>query len=197
MYRRQFFASLAKASIDMLGANPFYGSLENAYYTFVPSRKRDCPTILVVALRLKEEIYLDDYNIISMDKWPQNPSVQFWRKLLLRHDLTDELYVMCKQIPSSPPSFMRKAICISSYGKGFRAAEYSPVLPVLLIMEPNEIEDMPSLEGFAPGSDVFVTHPNGLNIKESPAYSRLRSFFTLPRKQEQAKNTSQTRPTDA
>lgn len=178
--RRDFFSSIAKVSAEVLSSKPFYGSIEDQSYMFAPSHKRGAPTLLVVGLRLKEHLYQDHFNIITMPKWPEGntTTLHFWRKLLIRHDLTDEMYVIAQNIPRGAPSFMKKAVCL--IGNGFALPEISSLMPVLLVTAPDSphVEALPSFaNSCAAGSDVFVTYPTGLNIKESPAYLRLLGFF--------------------
>lgn len=178
--RRDFFSSIAKVSAESLSSKPFYGTVEDHQYMFAPSNKRNAPTLLIVGLRLKEHVYQDNYNIITMATWPKESemSLQFWRKIMIRHDLTDELYVVAQNVPAKAPSIMRKAICL--IGKGYKLPKINTLMPVMLITPPDSphIEALPNLiEGCAEGSDVFVTHPTGLNIKESPAFTRLHQFF--------------------
>ena len=179
MRRRDFFSSIAQAGADLLVNNQFHGSLEGETYTFSPSNNRDSGTILVIDLNLKESLYIDNYNIINMRNWPQGKSIQFWRKLLIRHDLTDEIYVLCKKIPVSPPSFMRKASCIGQDGS-FRSAGNMSLLPVLLVISPHNVQENNQhlLNGLAEGSDIFVGHADSLNIANSPALQRLHNFFS-------------------
>lgn len=179
MRRRDFFSSLAEASMDLLGDNPFHGTLDNCLYTFVPSSYKNNPTLLIVGgLRLRDNIYKEKFNLIYMDRWPENQSdVSFWRKLLLRHDLTDQMYVLCKTLPDSAPSFMMKVVCLNK-DSAARANRNLKTLPVMLLVgEDKAINGLPELSHFGRGSDVFVAPPNSLNIQGSPAYDRLFSFF--------------------
>ncbi|MFT7433381.1 MAG: hypothetical protein ACI9TY_001013 [Alphaproteobacteria bacterium] len=178
MRRRDFFSSIAEASMELLGANPFHGSLEGCLYTFVPSSYKNSPTLLIVGgLRLRENVYKDKFHLIYMDRWPENQgNVSFWRKILLRHDLTDQMYVLCKTLPDSAPSFMMKAVCLNR-DSVTRANRHLKTLPVMLLVGEEKAKNLPSLEHFGHGSDVFVSPPNSLNIKNSPAYERLISFF--------------------
>lgn len=176
--RRDFFASLAEASLSLLGENPFHGTLDEVSYTFVPSHYKDKPTLLVAGgLRLKEDVYQKDFNLIYMEKWPKNQrDVAFWRRLLLRHDLTDQLFVLCKTLPETAPSFMMKAICLDKNSVA-RVNRNLKTLPVMLLVGEDKAHNMPSVEYFGHGSDVFVGNPNLLNVENSPAYDRLMHFF--------------------
>ena len=177
MKRRDFFARLSEASIEILGSNPFYGSLEGNKYTYVPCMYKDQPTLLVVGrLRLQEQVYTDRFNLIYMDKWPVNGNVPFWRKLLLRHDLTDQIFVLCKELPLNPPSFMRRVVCLSKDS----VATSSPAsrrLPTMLFVKETDTQAMPNMAGFSQGSDIYVDTPGMLNVKNSPAYTRVLQFF--------------------
>ncbi len=176
--RRDFFASLAEASMSLLGENPFHGTLDDVLYTFVPSTYRNKPTLLVAGgLRLKEAVYKDQFNLIYMDKWPANQrDVSFWRRLLLRHDLTDQMFVICKTLPETAPSFMMKAVCLDKNSVA-RLNRNLKSLPVMLLVGEENAHNMPSLEHYGSSSDVFVANPNLLNVEKSPAYDRVLSFF--------------------
>jgi len=178
MRRRDFFSSLTEASVNLLGDNPFHGTLDTNLYTFVPSSYKNSPTLLVIGgLRLRESIYKEKFNLIYMDKWPENQGdIVFWRKLLLRHDLTDELYVLCKTLPDSAPSFMLKVVCLSK-SSAMRGNSNLSTLPVMLLVGENKAFNLPDLTCFGRGSDVFVSPPSSLNIKGSPAYDRMLNFF--------------------
>lgn len=164
--------------MSLLGENPFYGTLDEQPYTFVPSNYKDRPTFLVLGgLRLKENVYKDHFNLIYMDKWPKNQrDVSFWRKLLLRHDLTDQMFVLCKTLPETAPSFMMKAICLDKNSVA-RMNRNLKTLPVMLLVGEEKAQNLPSVEHFGHGSDVFVANPNLLNVENSPAFDRLMSFF--------------------
>ncbi|MEC8066949.1 MAG: hypothetical protein VX154_03730 [Pseudomonadota bacterium] len=176
--RRDFFASLAEASLSMLGENAFHGSLDEVSYTFVPSNYRNKPTLLVAGgLRLKEGVYKDHFNLIYMDKWPTNQrDVSFWRRLLLRHDLTDQMFVLCKTLPESAPSFMMKAICLDKNSVA-RMNRNLKTLPVMLLVGEDKAHNMPTVDHYGHGSDLFVSNPNLLNVEGSMAFNRLMQFF--------------------
>tara|TARA_R110000868_G_scaffold190862_1_gene434755 strand:- start:57220 stop:57765 length:546 start_codon:yes stop_codon:yes gene_type:complete len=179
MRRRDFFSSLAEASMDLLGDNPFHGTLADSLYTFVPATYKNSPTLLVMGgLRLRENVYKDKFNLIYMDKWPTHQAdVSFWRKLLLRHDLTDQIFVLCKTLPDSAPSFMMKAVCLDK-NSAARENRNLKTLPVMLLVGEDKVGNgLPNLEHFGHGSDVFVSSPNTLNIQGSPAYDRVVNFF--------------------
>lgn len=177
MKRRDFFARLSEASIDMLGSNPFYGTLDDVPYTFVPCNYKDQPTLLIVGkLRLNESVYNDRFNLIYMDKWPVSMSMPFWRRLLLRHDLTDEVFVLCKDLPLNPPSFMRRVVCLSKNSVA-TSSPASRSLPTMLFIKEADAVNIPAMNGFATGSDIYVDTPGTLNVKNSPAYIRMLQFF--------------------
>ena len=176
MKRRDFFSRLSEASVEILGSNPFYGSLDDVKYTFVPCDIKNQPTLLVVGkLRLKETVYTDRFNLIYMDKWPFG-TITFWRKLLLRHDLTDQVFVLCKELPINPPSFMKRVVCLSKDSVS-TSSPASRGLPTLLFVKQDNITNLPSMERFARGSDIYVDTPSTLNVKNSPAYIRMLQFF--------------------
>lgn len=164
--------------MTLLGENAFHGSLSDVSYTFVPSSYRNKPTLLVAGgLRLKEDVYKNHFNLIYMDKWPKNQrDVAFWRKLLLRHDLTDQMFVLCKTLPENAPSFMMKAVCLDKNSVA-RMNRNLKTLPVMLLVGEEKAHNMPSVEHFGHGSDVFVANPNLLNVENSPAFDRLMGFF--------------------
>ena len=178
MRRRDFFSSLAQASIELLGQNAFHGSILDVPYTFVPSNLPDKPTLLVVGgLRLKEKIYLNHFNVIFMDKWPKANDVIFWRKLLLRHDLTDQVHVLCKNMPASMPSFMKRVLCLSA-GSAKVSSIITRRVPTMVMVSEDQALSLPqNTSTWAKGSDVFVGNVNGLNNHQSPAYARAMQFF--------------------
>lgn len=177
MKRRDFFSRLSEATIDLLGSNPFYGSLDDVKYTFVPCQYKDQPTLLIVGkLRLQETVYTDRFNLIYIDAWPLGVQMPFWRKLLLRHDLTDQIFVLCRDLPINPPSFMRRTVCLKADAVR-TSAPSTRRLPTLLFLKQSDVLNIPSMAGFASGSDIYVDTPNTLNIKNSPAYKRVMSFY--------------------
>lgn len=177
MRRRDFFSTLSQATIEVLGQNAFHGTLQETPYTFVPSNLKDKPTLVVTdGLRLREKLYLDNFNVIFMDKWPQTNDVIFWRKLLLRHDLTDQVHVLCKFMPQSVPSFMKRIVCLNS-GSAQMASVITRRLPTMVMTDELRAGTLPETSTWAKGSDVFVGQINGLNIQNSPTHKRFLEFL--------------------
>ena len=177
MKRRDFFARLAQASADLLGSNPFHGSLDGVKYSFIPGDLKELPTMLVVGnLQLNEETYKDKFNLIYISRWPSVDRL-FWRKLLLRHDLLDEIYILCRQIPPYTPSFFKKIVCFEKNSIIQRPSTVQTI-PTLLFIRGEDNFRIPEMTKIgATGSDVFVGFPGGLNTKNSPSYKRLCSFY--------------------
>jgi hypothetical protein len=179
MRRRDFFSTLTQATIDVLGQNAFHGTLQETPYTFVPSNLKDKPTLVVVdGLRLREKLYLDNFNVIFMDKWPQTNDVIFWRKLLLRHDLTDQVFILCKFMPQSAPSFIKRIVCLNS-GSASMASVITRRLPTMVMVDELRAGTLPKTATWAAGSDVFVGTANGLNISGSSAHKRFMEFLKI------------------
>jgi len=178
MRRRDFFSSLAQASMELLGQNAFRGTLQETPYTFIPANLKDKPTLLVVGgLRLHEKIYLDNFNIIFMDEWSNTGDVIFWRKLLLRHDLNDHIYVLCKHMPQTIPSFMKRIVCLSGPSAKASSIITRKVATMVMVSEEKAGTLPQNVNTWAKGSDVFVGALNGLNIQNSPAQERFMQFM--------------------
>jgi hypothetical protein len=69
-----------------------------------------------------------------------------------------------------------KAICLDKNSVA-RVNRNLKTLPVMLLVGEDKAHNMPSVEYFGHGSDVFVGNPNLLNVENSPAYDRLMHFF--------------------
>ena len=71
---------------------------------------------------------------------------------------------------------MMKAICLDKNSVA-RMNRNLKTLPVMLLVGEDKAHNMPTVDHYGHGSDLFVSNPNLLNVEGSMAFNRLMQFF--------------------